>query len=134
MSSDAIAIDAIPSLDMTTTTSSDRRAQALLPLTEATYWTLASLATPRHGYAIMQTVAAASGGEVRLGPGTLYAILAKLLQQKLIRRAGESVSEGERRKEYMLTSLGRQVVELECERLERLARAGRQILQGEVGT
>ena len=119
---------------MTTKTSTDRRTQAFLPLTEATYWTLASLATARHGYAIMQTVAAASGGAVRLGPGTLYAVLAKLLQQKLIRRAGESVSEGERRKEYMLTPLGRQVVELECERLESLARAGRQILQRKAGT
>jgi DNA-binding PadR family transcriptional regulator len=119
---------------MTTKTRSDRRTQAFLPLTEATYWTLASLATPRHGYAIMQTVAAASGGEVSLGPGTLYAILAKLLEQKLIRRAGESVSRDERRKEYALTPLGRQVVELECRRLESLARAGRQILLGGVGT
>ncbi len=119
---------------MKTKNSSDRRARALLPLTEATYWTLASLATPRHGYAIMQTVADASGGQVRLGPGTLYAVLAKLLEQKLIRRAGESMSEGERRKEYTLTPLGRQVIELECRRLESLARTGRQILLRKAGT
>ena len=119
---------------MTKTAGSAPRAQALLPLTEATYWTLASLAAPRHGYAIMQTVAAASGGRVRLGPGTLYAILAKLLDQKLIRRVGESGAGGERRKEYTLTPLGRQVVELECQRLEGLARAGRQILMGGVET
>jgi DNA-binding PadR family transcriptional regulator len=100
------------------------------PLTEATFLILAALTSPKHGYAIMQDVAAWSGGKTKLGPGTLYGALTKLLDQNLIQRAGETDSGGERRKEYVVTPLGRRVVELECGRLESLARLGRGLLNG----
>lgn len=101
-----------------------------LPLTEATCLILISLAKPKHGYGIMQDVAAWSGSKAKLGPGTLYGALTKLLEQGLIRRSGESAVGDERRKEYVLTALGRQVVELECARMENVARLGRLVLDG----
>lgn len=101
-----------------------------IPLTEATFLILASLTTPKHGYAIMQDVSVWSEGKTKLGPGTLYGALTKLLDQKLIDRAGETGSGDERRKEYVLTALGRRVVEMECERLEAAARLGRKLLDG----
>jgi DNA-binding PadR family transcriptional regulator len=55
------------------------REQAFLPLTEASYCIMAALGEPRHGYGIMQAVAETSGGTVRLGPGTLYGALTKML-------------------------------------------------------
>ncbi len=95
----------------------ERAARKLLPLSEATYLILASLTEPRHGYAVMQDVAAVSGGRVKLGPGTLYGALTNLLQQRLIRRTGESGEGGNRRKVYALTPLGEKVLALEGERL-----------------
>ncbi len=105
----------------------------MLPLSEATYLILLALTEPKHGYGIMQTVAAADGSGVKLGPGTLYGALTNLLKQGLIERAGESESD-DRRKLYALTRLGRAVVEMECERLESMVRIGRQILRQTRGT
>ncbi len=107
-----------------------RNAEEHLPLTEATCLILISLARPKHGYAIMQDVAAWTGNKAKLGPGTLYGALTKLLEQGLIRRSGESGAGDERRKEYVLTSLGRDVVQMECSRMETVARLGRLVLEG----
>ena len=108
----------------------DSQARRHLPLTEATFAILVALAEPRHGYGIMQAVAQADGGGIRLGPGTLYGALTKLLEGGLIARAGDSNTGDERRKLYVLTPLGRRVVRLESERLDRMARLGRQIIDG----
>ncbi len=105
------------------------RAAAFLPLTEATYLILVALAEPKHGYGIMQSVGALGPGGVRLGPGTLYGALTKLLAQGLIERRAEGEAASDRRKPYALTPLGRLVAELECDRLERMARAGRRLLR-----
>jgi len=105
------------------------KAAGLLPLTEATYYVLVSLVEPRHGYGIMQNVASISRKAVSLGPGTLYGALNNLLKQGLIERVGELESEGERRKVYGLTRLGRSVLVLETERLGRLSRIGEQSLK-----
>lgn len=101
-----------------------------LPLTEATCLILISLVRPKHGYAIMQDVASWTGSKAKLGPGTLYGALTKLLEQGLILRSSDSGSGDERRKEYVLTALGRRLIELECARMEALARLGRQALEG----
>lgn len=101
---------------------------ALLPLTEATFCILAALAEPRHGYAVMQWTAEATGGRVKLGPGTLYGALTSLLERGLILPAGEGGEGGERRKVYILTHAGRTVLEAETLRLESTARIGRQAL------
>jgi DNA-binding PadR family transcriptional regulator len=102
----------------------------LLPLTESTFLILASLTSPKHGYAVMQDVTKWSEGKTRLGPGTLYGALTKLLEQGLIRRTEEPDPGDERRKLYVLTPRGRLVVEAECERLEATAILGRKLLNG----
>ncbi len=114
----------------TTLKSEEERALGYLPLTESTFAILASLGNPLHGYGIMVKVAEVTGGEIRLGPGTLYGALTKLLKEGLLEKAGEE-NGGERKKLYLLTPLGRRVVALESERLERLSRWGRELLSRE---
>ena len=97
-------------------------ARRFLPLTESTFLILAALVEPRHGYGIMQDVEAVSGGRVRLGAGTLYGALTHLLNQKLIRRSGETGEGSDRRKVYALTPLGEAVVVSEAARLASLSR------------
>ncbi|MDL4842741.1 PadR family transcriptional regulator [Aquibacillus rhizosphaerae] len=93
-----------------------KRVEDYLPLTHTTFYILLALVTPLHGYGIMQKVEEMSDGEVRLGPGTLYGALSKLEKQQLI----EKVNGGERRKNYVLTVLGKKVVKREYNRLKRL--------------
>lgn len=86
----------------------------------------------RHGYAILQDIAARSDGAIVARPGTLYRAVSRLLQTGLIdeveppppsKRAGGSVDE--RRRYYSLTAAGRRVAEAEAERLARQVRAAR---------
>ena len=57
-----------------------------LPLSESTCYIMLALAEPSHGYAIMQKVEAMSEGGVKIGPGTLYGVLATLEKEDLIRK------------------------------------------------
>ena len=91
-----------------------------LPLTEATYYIMLSLAEPLHGYGVMQKVESISAGTVRLGPGTLYGVFAALEKSKLITK----VSEADRRKSYQLTPLGRRVLDSQIRRLEIMVQNG----------
>ena len=84
-----------------------------LPLSEATFYILLALAEPMHGYALMQHVEEVSHGQVTIGPGTLYGAFSTLEKEKLI----EMVSEENRRKVYRLTDKGRQVIQLQTQRL-----------------
>jgi DNA-binding PadR family transcriptional regulator len=74
----------------------------------------------RHGYAIMQDVAARTGGKLKLSPGTLYGSIKKMLADGMIQeiepRLG-AVSDDERRRYYRLTKFGRQVAAAEAERI-----------------
>jgi len=110
-------------------TDTNVKAARFMPLTEATYFVLVSLVEPRHGYGIMQNTAVISRKTVSLGPGTLYGALTNLLKQGLIERVGEQESEGERRKVYGLTRLGKQVLALEVERLAGLSLIGERVLR-----
>lgn len=101
-----------------------------LPLSESAFLILLSLAPgPRHGYAIMKDVAALSGGRVQLSTGTLYGALKRMLADDWIQRAegeaaGESADEGgRRRRSYVLTDLGRGVLQAEIARLRSLVTA-----------
>ena len=97
-----------------------------LPLTPAVFHILLALAQgPRHGYAVMQDVEARTGGVVRMGPGTLYGSLKRMVAAALIEEAGDAEDEGERRRHYALTPLGRTVLQAEAERLESLVDAAR---------
>jgi DNA-binding PadR family transcriptional regulator len=101
-----------------------------LPLTPAVLHILLALAGGEmHGYAMMREVDQLSGGTIRLGPGTLYRSIKRLLDDKLIEEAGERQDpalDDDRRRYYRLTALGGQVLALETDRLERLLAAARQ--------
>ena len=91
-----------------------RPPEAFLPLPPATFHILLALADGElHGYAIMKGVAARSEGSVRLGPGTLYGALKRLLEGGLVEEGGERADPArgdERRRYYRLTQLGLSVV------------------------
>lgn len=109
--------------------------QDYLPLTEATFFILLSLATePKHGYAIMKEVKTLSDNRVNLSTGTLYGAIKRLQEQGWITRLDKvSPAEGGReRKAYALTVRGRQILEAEVERLGKLVRlAQMHILRGD---
>ncbi len=94
------------------------------PMTPAVYQILLSLAdTDRHGYGIMQEVAARTGGEVNLGPGTLYRSIKRLRKVGLIEGMDDATAaagEDDRRRFYRITDAGRRVLEAEALRLARL--------------
>lgn len=77
---------------------------------------------PRHGYGLMQDVDELSGGELQIGPGTLYTAIKRLRASKLI---SETDADADRRRCYKLTKKGRTVVEEEARRLSDLVRAAR---------
>ena len=100
--------------------------QSTLPLTEAAFFILLSLATdPKHGYAIMKDVAALSDGRVKLSTGTLYGALKRFLGRGWIERVEDPVYnyEGHERKAYQLSDLGRRILDAEVNRLARLVAA-----------
>lgn len=109
---------------------------AWLPLTPAVFHILLALAdSERHGYGIMQEVAARTGGEVRLGPGTLYGSIKRLLAGGLIVESAarpDPALDDERRRYYRLTPFGQRVAVVEAQRLARLVHAARdkRLLQG----
>jgi DNA-binding PadR family transcriptional regulator len=79
----------------------------------------------RHGYAIMQEVAANSDGQVRMGPGTLYGTIKRMLAAGLIAESDERPDpelDDERRRYYRLTDLGGRVLSAEVNRLENAVR------------
>ena len=89
-------------------------------LTEAYSYILFALAEPLHGYGIMQRVEEMSGGTFSLGPGTLYAALKSMQYQHWIEPCG---NQSGRRKNYRLTKLGREKVNDELARIQRLGLA-----------
>ncbi len=94
--------------------------ERFLPLSTAALHILLSLAgEERHGYAIMQEIARQSEGRYKLGPGTLYDNLQKLMKERLVEETGNAATGAEsRRRYYRLTKNGRGVVALEIARLE----------------
>lgn len=99
-------------------------------LTEAVYYILLALHEPMHGYGIMQFVKELSKDRVTLGPGTLYGAINTMLSKGWIE--GLASAEDSRKKEYRLTSLGRQVLHFEIDRLEELLSNGKKITGGQV--
>lgn len=100
---------------------------ANIALTEAVYYILLSLLTPRHGYGIMQNAEALSGGRVKLAAGTLYGAINSLLEKGWIMALpGEKDS---RKKEYVITEAGKTVLEAELQRLKELVENGMRIME-----
>ena len=103
-----------------------RQAQDMLPLTPAVLHILLALADgERHGYGIMQEVTRRAGGQVKMGPGTLYGSIKRMLADGLIEELGERPDpalDDERRRYYRLTSFGLRVMQAEVLRLQQLVR------------
>lgn len=87
-------------------------------MTESGFYILFCLQTPQHGYGISQQVKKLTGGAVIIGAGTMYGTLSKMEKDGLI----SFQSEEEKRKLYQITDLGREILEVELKRIERLYR------------
>lgn len=93
----------------------------LLPLTPAVFNILLALAdSEKHGYGIMLEVEHNTGGQVNMGPGTLYGSIKRMLAAELIEESEERpdpAMDDQRRRYYRLTSFGHRVLRAEAERL-----------------
>jgi DNA-binding PadR family transcriptional regulator len=98
-------------------------------LTPAVFHILLALADgEKHGYAIMKEVEAQTGGQIKMGPGTLYGSIKRMLAAGLLRESGERPApdqDDERRRYYQLTGVGQEVVSAESRRLEKAVQAAR---------
>jgi DNA-binding PadR family transcriptional regulator len=110
---------------------SSKEANYSLPLPPAVFQILVALADQdRHGYAIMQDVAARTDGQMKLSPGTLYGSIKRMLDEGLIVELDERPDpdhDDERRRYYRLTRFGREVAQAEADRLATLLRQARAV-------
>jgi DNA-binding PadR family transcriptional regulator len=99
---------------------------SLLPLPSATFHILMSVSdADRHGYAIIQDVAAATNGELKLSAGTLYRSIQRMLEQGLLTEPRDRPSpkdDDERRRYYRITAYGAEVARAEARRLTHLVK------------
>jgi DNA-binding PadR family transcriptional regulator len=98
--------------------------ESLLPLRPSVFHILLALSDgDLHGYGIMQEVAEHSEGQIKLGPGTLYGALKRLLKDRLIVETDERPDpelDDERRRYYRLTDFGQQVLRAEARRISKM--------------
>ena len=99
--------------------------ERLQNLTEPMYYILLALTKARHGYEIMKTIEVFTQGRVIIGPGTLYALLSRFEEKEFI----DLLSIKDRKKTYMITEKGRELLDQEFERLKLLVDDGNKILQ-----
>jgi DNA-binding PadR family transcriptional regulator len=101
----------------------------LLPLPPATFHILMAVADEdRHGYAIIQDVAARTNGELKLSAGTLYRSIQRMLEQGLLVETQERPApevDDERRRYYRITPLGEATARAEVKRLSQLVKLAR---------
>jgi DNA-binding PadR family transcriptional regulator len=104
-------------------------AETRVPLTAATFQILLALVDgERHGYAIMKEVGERTGSDLRLGPGTLYGSLKRLLEDGLVDEVGERADPemgDERRRYYRITRFGLAVARAEATRMDAVVRVAR---------
>ena len=107
----------------------DAGVEDLLPLSAATFHILMALAEgDRHGYGIIQDVAASTDGSLKLSAGTLYRSIQRMLEQGLIVETRERPApdqDDERRRYYRITPFGTAVARAEARRLTQLVRLAR---------
>jgi len=104
--------------------------QSFLPLTQPVFNILLALADgEKHGYGIMQEIDRNTGGRLRLGPGTLYGSIKRMLEDGWIEESDERpdpAHDDERRRYYRLTEFGQRVAAAEASRMEELVRLAHQ--------
>lgn len=91
-----------------------------IPMTETAYYMLLALKKPLHGYGIILEVERLTNKRLRIGAGTIYGTLTKMEQDQLIQVVGED----DRRKIYLQTELGMELLSLEINRLKELYENG----------
>ena len=87
-----------------------------VPMTETGFYILLCLQEEMHGYNIVQKVERMTEGDIRISPGTMYGSLGKMEKDGLI----EFIREEDKRKIYHITDLGKEVLDLEKKRIQRL--------------
>ena len=96
-------------------------------LTEVTFYILISLYQPRHGYSIMQYIEEKTSGRLILGAGTLYGALNTLCEKGWISAYGQNSG---RKKEFIITALGKEIAQKELFRLKELTHFASDIIEG----
>ena len=94
----------------------ERIIRIYVPMTETGFYILYCLQEEMHGYNIGQVVSKMTGGEISISPGTMYGTLSKMEKDNLI----VFIREEEKRKFYKTTELGKEILDLEINRIERL--------------
>ncbi len=92
-------------------------------MTETGFYILLCLQEPNHGYGIVQKVKELTNGDIVLAPGTMYGSLSKMEKDGLIYFQREE----DKRKIYVITDLGKEIIELEMQRIDRLYRNMREM-------
>jgi DNA-binding PadR family transcriptional regulator len=94
------------------------------PLSPAVFAILLALAGgEKHGYAIMKEAAEPAGGAIKLGPGTLYGTIDRMIRDQLVEETG--FTDDARRRYYRITNLGRRIFAAELSRIDSIVRAAR---------
>ena len=101
----------------------DQIIKKYIPMTETTYYTLLALNEPRHGYAIMQFISELTKKRIQMGTGTLYTMLGRLVEDKLI----NIVAQDSIKKVYQITEEGNELIKKEIDRLTHQLENGEQI-------
>lgn len=94
----------------------ERIKRVYIPMTETGFYILFCLQEEMHGYSIVQKVKTMTDGAVSISPGTMYGTLSKMEKDGLIR----FLREEEKRKIYIATDLGKEILYIEIKRIERL--------------
>lgn len=104
----------------------DKLLKKYCPMTETIFYTLLALLEPNHGYGIMKFVKELTNERIKMGTGTLYTMLGRLVEDQMI----IVVNEVDGKKTYQITEDGRTLLLLEQERLEKQCANGQKILGG----
>ena len=99
----------------------DKIRRVYIPMTETGFYILYCLQNEMHGYNIIQTVKRMTNEEITISAGTMYGSLSKMEKDNLI----QFMKEEEKRKSYIITDLGREILNIELKRIERLYKNSR---------
>ena len=105
----------------------DKLQKKYCPMTETIFYTLLALLTPNHGYGIMEFVRKLTNERVKMGTGTLYTMLGRLVEDQII----IMVNEEKGKKTYQITEDGKTLLLMEVDRLRQQYENGEKILGGE---
>lgn len=105
----------------------DKLQKKYCPMTETIFYTLLALLTPNHGYGIMKFVRELTNERIKMGTGTLYTMLGRLVEDQMI----TVVNEEDGKKTYLITEDGKTLLYMELSRLRKQCENGEKILGGE---